>query len=183
MPVPNRAGDTPLAVCHFYRQVCDLPAEVDPPHLGRIILRVGRVRGLMMPAFIGSEVKAWMHRAGHRAGPVLTHPRSQRWTFLTGPDLPEDIRLFAEMSRFSVSIVSGGTIALPGPGQRPGLFRAWVHSPCDAYRPTGRIVVEAIRGCAAEHTRRRQRVGWHMPDDISAASGVLVPDRPPRLSR
>lgn len=52
MPVSNRAGYTPLAVCHFYRQVCDLPAEVDPPHLGRIILRAGRVRGLMMPAFI-----------------------------------------------------------------------------------------------------------------------------------
>ncbi|MFI9414818.1 hypothetical protein [Nocardia gamkensis] len=80
---------TPLSVCHFYRQVCDLPAEVNPPHLGRITLRAGRVCGLMMPAFIGSEVKAWMHRAGQQAGPVLTHPRSQRWTFLTGPDLPE----------------------------------------------------------------------------------------------
>ncbi|MGQ4617900.1 hypothetical protein [Nocardia sp. R7R-8] len=99
----KQAGQTPLSVCHFYRQVCDLPAEVHPPHLGRITLRAGRVCGVMMPAFIGSEVKAWMDRTGQQAGPVMTHPRSQRWTFLTSPDLPEDIRLFAEMSRVGVS--------------------------------------------------------------------------------
>ncbi|UGT68709.1 DNA-directed RNA polymerase subunit beta [Nocardia gipuzkoensis] len=151
-------GHTPLSVCHFYRRVCDLPAEVRPPHLGRITLRAGRVCGVMMPAFIGSEVKAWMQRAGHRCGPVLTHPRSQRWTFLTGPDLPDDIRLFAEMSRLNVSILRAGEIALPGPGQRPGLFRAWVYPPRDAYRPPGRAVVEAIRGCAAEHARQRRTV-------------------------
>ncbi|WP_330229022.1 DNA-directed RNA polymerase subunit beta [Nocardia sp. NBC_00508] len=158
MDSPKQPEDTPLSVCHFYRQVCDLPAEVDPAHLGRITLRAGRVCGLMMPAFIGSEVKAWMQRHGHQAEPVLTHPRSQRWTFLTGPDLPEDIRLFAEMSRLSVSIVRAGDIALPGPGQRPGLFRAWVQPPHDAYRPPGRIVIEAIRGCARQHARHRRRV-------------------------
>ncbi|MET9288876.1 DNA-directed RNA polymerase subunit beta [Nocardia beijingensis] len=151
-------GHTPLSVCHFYRQVCDLPAEVHPPHLGRITLRAGRVCGVMMPAFIGSEVKAWMERTGQPSGPVMTHPRSQRWTFLTGPDLPEDIRLFAEMSRLGVSILRAGEIALPGPGQRPGLFRAWVHPPRDAYRPSGRAVVEAIRGCVAERVRQRGRV-------------------------
>ncbi|WP_157106894.1 DNA-directed RNA polymerase subunit beta [Nocardia arthritidis] len=158
MNSPKQFGDTPLAVCHFYRQVCDLPAEVDPPHLGRITLRAGRVCGLMMPAFIGSEVKAWTQRAGYPAGPVLTHPRSQHWTFLTGPDLPEDIRLFAEMSRLNVSILRAGVIALPGPGQRPGLFRAWVRPPHDDYRPPGRIVIEAVRGCAAQHVRQRRRV-------------------------
>ncbi|MBF6475140.1 DNA-directed RNA polymerase subunit beta [Nocardia abscessus] len=160
MDSPKHFGDTPLAVCHFYRRVCDMPAEVHPPHLGRINLRAGRVCGVMMPAFIGSEVKVWMQRAGHPAGPVLTHPRSQRWTFLTEPDLPEDIRLFAEMSRLSVFILSAGFIALPGPGQRPGLFRAWVQPPRDAYRPPGRAVVEAIRGCAAQHARQRRAVAY-----------------------
>ncbi|MFI2284601.1 DNA-directed RNA polymerase subunit beta [Nocardia beijingensis] len=158
MDSPINIGHTPLSVCHFYRQVCDLPAEVHPPHLGRITLRAGRVCGVMMPAFIGSEVKAWLDRTGQQVGPVMTHPRSQRWTFLTGPDLPEDIRLFAEMSRLGVSILRAGEIALPGPGQRPGLFRAWVHPPRDAYRPSGRAVVAAIRGCAAEHTRQRRAV-------------------------
>ncbi|WP_280475420.1 DNA-directed RNA polymerase subunit beta [Nocardia asiatica] len=156
MESSKHVADTPLSLCHFYRYVCDLPAEVHPPHLGRITLRAGRVCGLMMPAFIGSEVKAWLHRAGQPSGPVLTHPRSQRWTFLTGPDLPDDIRLFAEMSRLNVSILRAGEIALPGPAQRPGLFRAWVHPPRDAYRPPGRLVVEAIRGCAAQHARRRR---------------------------
>ncbi|MEW1739527.1 DNA-directed RNA polymerase subunit beta [Nocardia beijingensis] len=155
---PINIGHTPLSVCHFYRYVCDLPAEVRPPHLGRITLRAGRVCGVMMPAFIGSEVKAWLDRTGQQVGPVMTHPRSQRWTFLTGADLPEDIRLFAEMSRLGVSILRAGEIALPGPGQRPGLFRAWVHPPRDAYRPSGRAVVAAIRGCAAEHTRQRRAV-------------------------
>ncbi|WP_067809666.1 hypothetical protein [Nocardia beijingensis] len=158
MNSPKQVGHTPLSVCHFYRYVCDLPAEVHPPHLGRITLRAGRVCGVMMPAFIGSKVKSWMDRTGEQVGPVMTHPRSQRWTFLTGPDLPEDIRLFAEMSRLGVSILCAGEIALPGPGQRPGLFRAWVHPPRDVYRPSGRAVVAAIRGCAAEHTRQRRAV-------------------------
>ncbi|MBF6229619.1 DNA-directed RNA polymerase subunit beta [Nocardia abscessus] len=157
MSSSKQFGHTPLSVCHFYRRVCDLPAEVRPPHLGRITLRAGRVCAVMMPAFIGSEVKTWMHQHGQQAGPVLTHPRSQRWTFLTGPDLPEDIRLFAEMSRLGVSILRAGEIALPGPGQCPGLFRAWVHPPRDSYRPPGRVVVEAIRGCAAQHARQRRR--------------------------
>ncbi|MBF6163417.1 DNA-directed RNA polymerase subunit beta [Streptomyces gardneri] len=160
MDSPKRTGNTPLSVCHFYRKVCDLPAEVHPPHLGRITLRAGRVCGLMMPAFIGSEIKTWMQCAGHRPGPVLTHPRSQRWTFLTGSDLPEDIRLFAEMSRLNVSILRAGDIALPGPGQRPGLFRAWVQPPRDSYRPPGWLVVEAIRGCAAHHARQRRVVAY-----------------------
>ncbi|MGK8509745.1 DNA-directed RNA polymerase subunit beta [Nocardia asiatica] len=158
----RQLGHTPLSACLFYRHVCDLPAEVQPPHLGRITLRAGRVCGVMMPAFIGSEVKARMHQHGQQVGPVLTHPRSQRWTFLTGPDLPEDIRLFAEMSRFGVSILRAGEIALPGPGQRPGLFRAWVQPPRDPYRPPGRVVVEAIRGCVAHRARKRRVVMTHV---------------------
>ncbi len=161
MDSPKRIGDTPMSVCDFYRKVCDLPAEVHPPHLGRITLRAGRVCGLMMPAFIGSEVKAWMHRHDHRVGPILTHPRYQRWTFLTRPDLPTDVRLYAELSRLNVSILrAGGSISLPGPGQRPGLFRAWVQPPRDPYRPPARVVVEALRGCAAQHARQRQAVAY-----------------------
>ncbi|WP_454197950.1 DNA-directed RNA polymerase subunit beta [Nocardia sp. Marseille-Q1738] len=158
MDSPDQVANTPLSVCHFYRQVCGLPAEVEPAHLGRIALRTGSVCGLVMPAFVGWEVKAWMQRHGHRVGPVLTHPRSQRWTFLTGPDLPNDIGLFAELSRLHVSIIrSGGTVVLPGPGQRPGLFRAWVHPPRDAFRPSGCIVVGAIRGCVQRRMQRRRR--------------------------
>jgi hypothetical protein len=157
MSSSNDTGDTPLSVCHFYRTVCDLPAVVDPPHMGRIVIRTGVVCGLMMPAFIGSEVKARMGSPGQEAGPILTHPRSQRWTFLTRADFPDDIGLYAEMSRVQVSIIrGGGFIALPGPGQRPGLFRAWVQPPRDSFRPSGRVVIDAIRGCVVQHTSKRR---------------------------
>jgi len=35
-------GDTPASRCHYYRRVCDLPAHIDPPHLGRIV-HAGRI--------------------------------------------------------------------------------------------------------------------------------------------
>ncbi|MFE7745007.1 DNA-directed RNA polymerase subunit beta [Nocardia sp. NPDC057455] len=162
MSLPNDIKDTPLSVCHFYRTVCDLPAEVDPPHTGRIVIRTGVVCGFMMPAFIGSEVKAQMQCHEQETGPILTHPRSQRWTFLAHADLPDAIGLFAEMSRLQVSIIrSGGMIALPGPGRRPGLFRAWVQPPRDSFRPSARAVVAAIRECVVQQTSKRRGLVRH----------------------
>ncbi|WP_280352410.1 DNA-directed RNA polymerase subunit beta [Nocardia abscessus] len=126
------------------------------------MIRTGVVCGLMMPAFIGSEVKARMASLGHEVGPILTHPRSQRWTFLTRADFPDGIGLFAEMSRLQVSIIrGGGLIALPGPGRRPGLFRAWVRPPCDSFRPSGRVVIEAIRGCVIQRASKRRGLVNH----------------------
>ncbi|MFI9631579.1 DNA-directed RNA polymerase subunit beta [Nocardia sp. NPDC051929] len=152
----NDIKDTALTVCYYYRNTCDLPAEVDPAHTGRIVIRTGGVCGLMMPAFIGSEVKARMQCHG-QVGPILTHPRSHRWTFLVDADLTNEIGLYAEMVRLQVSIIrGGGVIALPGPGRRPGLFRAWVEPPRDAFRPSGRDVVDAIRECAAQHAKNRK---------------------------
>ncbi|WP_063048531.1 hypothetical protein [Nocardia arthritidis] len=163
MSSPNDIQDTPLSVCHFYRKTCDLPAEVDPPHTGRIVIRTGVVCGLMMPAFIGSAVKMRMQCHGQEVGPILTHPRSQSWTFLACADLPDAIGLFAEMSRLQVSIIrGGGIIALPGPGQRPGLFRAWVQPPRDSFRPSGKAVVDAIRGCAAQQSSKRKGLVSHV---------------------
>ncbi|WP_159920935.1 MULTISPECIES: DNA-directed RNA polymerase subunit beta [Nocardia] len=142
----NPYGDTPSSRCAYYRQVCDLPAEVYPPHPGRIVMRTGAVWALTMPASSGRDVHAWMHSHGHRAGPILTHPRSRRWTFLIRPDLSQEMGLFAEMFRVNVSIVgAGGVVALPGPGQRPGRFREWLSPPRDSFRPSGWTVVAAIR--------------------------------------
>ncbi|BDT96622.1 hypothetical protein IFM12275_65980 [Nocardia sputorum] len=162
MSSPNDIKDTPLSVCHFYRNVCDLPAEVDPPHPGRIVICTGAICGLMMPAFIGSEVKARLECHGPETGPILTHPRSQRWTFLAGADLPDGITLFAEMSRLQVSIIrGGGIIALPGPGQRPGLFRAWIQPPRNSFRPSARTVVNAIRESVVQHASKRRGLVHH----------------------
>jgi hypothetical protein len=150
-------GRTPLSRCAYYRQVCDLPAEVDPPHVGRIVLRMGVAWAVTMPATLGQEVKVRMQRHHCAIGPIMSHPRSQRWTFLTQPDLPEDMTLFAELFRLDVSVVrAGGTVALPSPADRGTGFRAWVVCPRSGFRPSGSVVVAAIRGCAAERAARRR---------------------------
>lgn len=79
-------GDTPRSRCHFYRRLCDLPANVDPPQLGRIVMKVEHVGALTMPAHIGQLVKAYMQQHGSNLGPVSSHPRGNRWTFLIRPD-------------------------------------------------------------------------------------------------
>ncbi|WP_433681078.1 hypothetical protein [Nocardia sp. CA-119907] len=77
-----------------------------------------------------------------------SHPRSNRWTYLVRPDLPDDDSLFAEMFRSTVSVVrAGGTIALPSPSDRCAEFRRWIEPPRCTFRPSGRNVVDTIRAC------------------------------------
>ncbi|MGK8525415.1 hypothetical protein ACRS6B_29460 [Nocardia asteroides] len=79
----------------------------------------------------------------------MGHPRSDRWTFLTIADLPDDNRLFAELFRLDVSVArSGATIALPSPTASSGAIRRWIVPPRGPYRPSGRVVLEAIRAWA-----------------------------------
>ncbi|MFI9410321.1 DNA-directed RNA polymerase subunit beta [Nocardia gamkensis] len=156
-------GDTPVSRCRYYRQVCGLPAIVDPPELGRIVIRAGIVWALMMPAHLGQLVKIDLQRRGHDIGPIMSHPRSQRWSYLVRPDLPNDDSLFAEMFRLDVSIVrAGGEIALPSPTDRCALFRHWIEPPRSAYRPSGQLVLAAIRhlalGASTRHPRNRHTV-------------------------
>ncbi|MEW1739393.1 hypothetical protein AB0346_25935 [Nocardia beijingensis] len=112
-----------------------------------------------MPAILGQHVKVWMQDHGHELGPILSHPRSKRWTFIIRPDLPDDVPLFAEMFRLNVSIIRyGGMIALPSPADRGTKFRAWVTRPDTVFRPSGRVVVAAIRHCVAAKLARGRRV-------------------------
>lgn len=139
-------GDTPATRCRFYRRVCDLPAVVDPPHLGRIIMRATHVWAVTMPAPLGRAVRIEMAARHNETGPILVHPRSNRWSFLVRPDIPDDVRLFAEMFRFDVSIIrSGGTIALPSPTDLDTHLRQWVEPPRCPFRPSGHTVTQAIR--------------------------------------
>ena len=152
-------GDTPLSRCDYYRQVCDLPAMVDPPTTGRIIVYPGVTGAVIMPAVLGVNVKGLMENRGERLGPIVSHPRSRRWTFLIEPDLPEEMSLFAEMFRLNVSVLRGGaTIALPSPMNHPGNnFRVWTDKPTTSYRPSGVVVVDAIRGCVDQRRARKAR--------------------------
>ncbi|WP_228815231.1 hypothetical protein [Nocardia puris] len=81
-------------------------------------------------------------------GPILHHPRSDRWSFLVRPDIPDDVGLFAELFRANVSVVrEGGTIALPSPADPHENFRRWILPPRCALRPSGLVVVAAVRAC------------------------------------
>ncbi len=145
-------GDTPLSRCHFYRRVCDLPATVDPPQLGRIIMKADHVWALIVPAHLGQAVKTYMQHHGSDIGPILSHPRSNRCTLLVRPDIPDDVCLFAELFRLNVSVVrSGGTVALPSPVDKGAQFRRWIEPPRCAFRPSGLVVVDAIRACSAPY--------------------------------
>jgi hypothetical protein len=126
--------------------VCELPAIIDPPQLGRIVVRAGLVWAVMMPTHLGHALRLELLRRQQHIGPIMSHPRSGRWSYLVRPDLPNDDSLFAEMFRLNVSIVRvGGVIALPSPTDHCTRFRCWVEPPRCAFRPSGLMVVASIR--------------------------------------
>ncbi len=114
----------------------------------------------MMPSALGLAVKSDLercrdHDAGIGAGPIISHVRSGRWSFLVEPDIPDDTALFAEMFRLNVSIVrTGATIALPSPIDRGELFRRWIHLPPCTIRPSGLAVIDSIHACTARTSWR-----------------------------
>lgn len=67
-------GDTAMSRCQYYRRVCDLPAVIDPPELGRIIVKAGRAWAITMPAVLGRAVQADLDRraARWRAGDIAS---------------------------------------------------------------------------------------------------------------
>lgn len=137
--------ETPAGRCRFYRQVCGLPAGIDPA-FGRISLWSGSIGAITVPAQLGAQVKNHMREHGAPAGPIVSHPRSKRWTMLVRPDVSNDVPLFSEMFRLNVTLVPpGAEIALPSPVDD---VRVWAQAPRDSYRPSGMGVIDAIRACS-----------------------------------
>ncbi|MGW4770372.1 DNA-directed RNA polymerase subunit beta [Nocardia sp. NPDC004278] len=144
---PELLADTPTSRCLFYQQTCGLAAEVDPA-MGRITVRAGSVSAVTMPADLGQMVKAHMQIRQQATGPIISHPRSRRWTFIVRPDLPDDVPLFSELFRLNVTVArSGAQIALPSPADWQAGLRVWIELPRDTFRPSGVAVVDAIRAC------------------------------------
>ncbi|WP_406270337.1 DNA-directed RNA polymerase subunit beta [Nocardia sp. NBC_00881] len=140
-------ADTPTARCAYYRHTCDLPAGVHP-EIGRIVVRAGFVGAITMPAALGQQVRDELAHRRIEWGPIISHVRSGRWTFLIRPDLSDDVRLFAELFRLNVSIVpSGGEIALPSPVDAHVEYRRWIVPPQNGFRPFGSSIVETVRSC------------------------------------
>ncbi|MEV6429051.1 DNA-directed RNA polymerase subunit beta [Nocardia sp. NPDC051463] len=126
--------------------MCELPAIIDPAQLGRIVVKAGIVWAVMMPMRLSQLVKTDLQRRHQDLGPIISHPRSSRWSYLVRPDLPNDDSLFAEMFRLNVSIVrAGGAIALPSPADQCRQFRHWIEPPRCAFRPSGLMVIASVR--------------------------------------
>lgn len=141
-------GDTPESRCSYYRLVCGLAANIDPPGSGRLTFPAGSIAALTMPGRLGMVLRTYMQQHGIELGPIVAHTGSNRWTFLTRPDVPDDdTRLFKDMFRLNVMIVRAGCIALPSPTAETGAVRRWIEFPRNTFRPSGGVVVNAILAC------------------------------------
>ncbi|MET7770436.1 hypothetical protein [Nocardia sp. NPDC005366] len=139
-----------FARCRRYRKEHRLYGVVDAS-LGRIMLEVGAVGAVVMPASLGEHVRDLIGARGP-LGPIIAHPRSGRWTFLTGPTDNSylDIALFSDLFRVCASVAQPGSrIVLPSPSDEHGGYRCWVAAPQRDYRPGLAEVVAATRACAA----------------------------------
>ncbi|WP_280239154.1 hypothetical protein [Nocardia abscessus] len=141
-----------FARCRRYREDNKLYALVDPI-LGRIMLEVGAVGAVVMPAVFGRRVRERLAAgAESRPGPVIAHPRADRWTFLTGPtdNTYFDTGLFADLFRVCASIaLPGSHIVLPSPTDEHGGYRTWIVAPDGDFRREFAEVIAATRACAA----------------------------------
>ncbi|NNH73903.1 hypothetical protein HLB23_29295 [Nocardia uniformis] len=145
---PNAYATTREALvrCRRYRTEHGLYGVVDQA-VGRIILEVGAVGAVTMPTDLGTRVRDHLHS---RCGPVIAHPRSGRWTFLTGPNDNSylDMALFADLFRDCAGVaLPGSHIVLPSPADEYGGYRSWVCLPDKDFRPELAEVVSATRAC------------------------------------
>lgn len=147
-PHAYTAAQEALARCRRYRKEHGLYGVVDPA-LGRIMLEVGAVGAVTMPADLGTRVRDHL-RGRARCGPVIAHPRSGRWTFLTGPtdDSYLDTALFADLFRDCAGVaLPGSHIVLPSPADEHTGYRRWICPPEKDFRPELAEVVSATRNC------------------------------------
>ncbi|MET8430231.1 hypothetical protein [Nocardia sp. NPDC004860] len=147
-PSSYTATQEALARCRRYRKEHGLYGVVDSA-LCRIMLEVGAVGAVTMPADLGHRVRDHLV-ARRRCGPVIAHPRSGRWTFLTGPtdDSYHDTALFSDLFRDCASVAQpGSTIVLPSPADEHSAYRTWIHPPEGDFRPELAEVLAATREC------------------------------------
>lgn len=147
-PSSYTATQEALARCRRYRKEHGLYGIVDSA-LGRIMLEVGSVGAVTMPADLGGRVRDHLFARG-RCGPIIGHPRSGRWTFLTGPADGSylDNALFSDLFRECASVaLPGSHIVLPSPTDEHNGYRTWIRPPEADFRPGIAEVVSATRVC------------------------------------
>ncbi|MEU0542556.1 hypothetical protein [Nocardia sp. NPDC005978] len=147
---PSSYTDTQeaLARCRRYRKEHGLYGIVDSA-LGRIMLEIGAVGAVTMPADLGARVRDHLRKRA-RCGPIIGHPRAGRWTFLTGPtdDSYLDMVLFSDLfSECAAVALPGSHIVLPSPTDEHTGYRVWICPPDGDFRPELAEVVNATRAC------------------------------------
>ncbi|MFE3441685.1 hypothetical protein ACFXNW_01480 [Nocardia sp. NPDC059180] len=149
-PLNFLAVQDAITRCRSYRKEHGLFAIVDQT-LGRIMLEIGAVGAVAMPAALGKQVHDRLDSRGMRNGPIVAHPRSSRWTFLTEPidNSYLDTELFADLFRECASVaLPGSQIVLPSPADEHSGYRVWINPPERDYRPEFGDVVAATRAVA-----------------------------------
>ncbi|MBF6328803.1 hypothetical protein [Nocardia transvalensis] len=144
-----------LERCRRYRKENALYGVVEP-RLGRIMLEVGPVGAVTMPTALGGRVRDHLAAVGRR-GPIIGHPRSSRWTFLTGhPDQAlQDMTVVAELIQLGATLALPGTrIVLPSPADERTGYRVWIDSPEGDFRPEFGEVVTVTRACRSVRSNR-----------------------------
>ncbi|MFD4433524.1 DNA-directed RNA polymerase subunit beta [Nocardia sp. NPDC058497] len=135
--------------CAYYQQVCQLPAVLDPDS-GQIIVVAGRVQAVMMPSVLGHRVRGELDRSDADSGPIVSHPKSRSWTFITAADrridqLPDATLLWVNNV---VVFASGVRIGLPTPTAIDAAScREWQEPPTSPQRPTTTTVLDAVQAC------------------------------------
>lgn len=152
----NAFRDTASSRCRYYTRHCGLPALLDLPWRGRIVVRVSEQFGaIRMPTQLGVAVRTRLGRRGIELGPVVAHARW--WTYFVVADIPgDDMALHARVKRFEVTVLpTGATIVLPSPTSQSSPARWWVEPPRGGgVRLSGLVVVGAVdagSGVAVAH--------------------------------
>lgn len=137
-------GDTPTGRSEFYRRACGLPCTVDSC-TGRIVLTVGSVGGVTMPAYLGEAVLDRMDAVDVTVGPIISHPRSRRWTILARSDVADYREVFCHLYRLDATLTPlGAQIALPSSFAPESALRTWIQAPSGTDLPLATEVIELL---------------------------------------
>ncbi|MGW5440391.1 DNA-directed RNA polymerase subunit beta [Nocardia asteroides] len=141
------------AHCEFYR-AHGTDAHVQEDLWRLIVVANSRLAGMTLPAELATRVRDHLHTKQIGLGPVISHPRSKRWTLLVTGNAPTDRVTCAQMFRHQVSLSRSGTqIALPAPTEWHENLRYWVEPPT-AQLPSGAVVTQAILDCIAPASKQ-----------------------------
>ncbi len=134
------SAETTAQRCRHYRCDLGLPAVIMPETETRIIVQTGPVGAVVVPSKLATEFVA--EQSGP-LGPVIEHPASRRWTFLTEPSGPCPENLTPALLRWNIGVASK-YIVLPSPDDERHGFRRWIHKPRNGFRPSTREILEAV---------------------------------------